>query len=264
MILMKSRRLAVALLCFLAVQASAATRECVVVRSLLTGETHISDHQECGIRSVPASTFKIANTVVGLETGVIRDIDAVVPWDGTPQPVRPWNADHDTRSAMRESVLWFYRDVARRIGEERMHAQLPRIGYPRDFRGSVDLFWLDGRMEISPIEQVSFLTRLFSGRTAADPASVATVRELILHPDGYVHGFPDLPLEWPEGSELRAKTGNARNEARDQFTSWLVGEAKCGAETLVFAARVRSDKPLERRSSVALAMKALNRRAPDC
>lgn len=234
--------------------------ECVVIRSLTTGETHISDHDECGVRTVPASTFKIANTVIALEAGVITDVDAVMPWDGTPQPVEPWNSDHNTRTAMRDSVVWFYRDVARRIGEERMHGGLQRIGYPRDFRGSVDLFWLDERMDISPIEQVTFLTKLFTGRTAADPANVLLVRELLLQPQGYVHGFPDLPLDWPPGAELRAKTGNASME--DRHTSWLVGEARCGSEVLVFAARVRDHRSLPRRSSVALAMRALNRRSP--
>lgn len=233
---------------------------CVVIRSLQTGETWVSDHDECGIRTPPASTFKIPNTLIALETGVITDVDRVVEWDGTPQPIQPWNADHSTRSAMRESVVWFYRDVARRIGKERMHAQLQRIGYPRDFEGSVDLFWLDERMHISPLEQVSFLSKLFGGRTVANPRNVAIVRDLLLHPERYVHGFSDLPLEWPAGAELRAKTGNAFRE--DRHTSWLVGEARCGDETFVFAARTRDDRNLPRRSSVELAIRTLNRMRP--
>lgn len=244
-----------------AMPTAAARTECVVIRSLTTGETWISDHEECGVRTAPASTFKIPNTLIALETGVITDVDAVVEWDGTPQPIAPWNRDHSTRTAMRDSVVWFYRDVARRIGAERMHDGLQRIGYGRDFRGQHDLFWLNGDLEISPIEQVVFLSRLFNGKSAAHPAHVATVRELILHPGGRVYGFDDLPLEWPRGAELRAKTGNAVNGERR--TSWLVGEARCAGEGFVFAARVRADEELPRRTSVSLAMRRLNRIAPD-
>ena len=247
------------LLMMVALPAVAERTECVVIRSLASGETWISDHDECGVRSVPASTFKIPNTLIALETGVITDVDAVALWDGTPQPIKPWNQDHSTRTAMRDSVVWFYRDVARRIGAERMHAGLQRVGYGRDFEGGVDFFWLDGGLSISPIEQVSFLTRLFSGKTAAHSENVAMVRELILHPGGFVYGFDDLPLEWPRGAELRAKTGNALGAIR---TSWLVGEARCGADAYVFAARVRDDEDLPRRSSVALAIRSLNRIAP--
>lgn len=241
--------------------AEAARTECVVIRSLTSGETWISDAHECAIRTSPASTFKIPNTVIALETGVITDLDTVTAWDGTPQPIAPWNQDHSTRTAMRESVVWFYRDVARRIGAERMHEGLQRIGYPRQFEGSVDMFWLDGRIRVSPIDQVKFLSTLFGGRSGARPASVSMTRELIFQPGAVMYGFPDLPLEWPAGAELRAKTGNVARD--DDRSSWLVGEARCGDEAFVFASRVRDDENLPRRTSVALAMKRLNRIAPE-
>ncbi len=47
---------------------------------------------------VPASTFKILNSLVILETGVLPDTETVVPWDGIERDVAAWNQDHSLRT----------------------------------------------------------------------------------------------------------------------------------------------------------------------
>ena len=44
-------------------------------------------------RFLPASTFKIFNSLVGLETGVIRDTATVIKWDGITREDKEWNQD---------------------------------------------------------------------------------------------------------------------------------------------------------------------------
>ena len=45
------------------------------------------------IRYTPASTFKIVNSLIGLETGVITDEKMVIKWDGIKRSNQDWNKD---------------------------------------------------------------------------------------------------------------------------------------------------------------------------
>ncbi|MGB1015227.1 MAG: penicillin-binding transpeptidase domain-containing protein, partial [Nannocystaceae bacterium] len=120
--------------------------------------------EAAGIGHLPASTFKVPNTLIGLETGVIPDVTFSLPWDGKHRSVKPWNRDHDLASAMKYSVVWFYQEVARRIGESRMQQWVDRFAYGnRNIGGGIDEFWLAGELRISAREQVDFLARLSAG-----------------------------------------------------------------------------------------------------
>src|ERR687898_3554298 len=65
------------------------------------------NESRCRRRFTPASTFKIPNSLIGLETGVVRDADFVIRWDrqrytdqGRPRiaPFIHWWQDHTLRS----------------------------------------------------------------------------------------------------------------------------------------------------------------------
>ncbi len=42
---------------------------------------------------IPASTYKIFNSLVALETGVVRDENEILKWDGVQRKVPAWNQD---------------------------------------------------------------------------------------------------------------------------------------------------------------------------
>ncbi len=92
--------------------------------------------------------------MIGLESGVIPDADYVIKWDGTTYPIAAWNQDHTLRSAIKNSVVWYFQESARRVGHEKMQQYINLVGYGnRDISGSIDSFWLDGGLRISPDEQ---------------------------------------------------------------------------------------------------------------
>src|SRR5207245_2037292 len=75
-----------------------------------------------------------------------------------------WQRDHTLASGMREGVVWMFQEVARRTGKSRMREWLERLGYGNgDMRGGIDLFWLQGALRVSAMEQVDFLRRLAEG-----------------------------------------------------------------------------------------------------
>ncbi|MGH8030732.1 MAG: penicillin-binding transpeptidase domain-containing protein, partial [Arenimonas sp.] len=108
-------------------------------------------------RFLPASTFKIANALNALESGLVRDEFQALRWDGVDRGVPAWNADASLASGMRDSTVWFYQALARGAGRPAMQVLVDRLDYGnRDVGGGLDRFWLDGELRISAAEQVVF------------------------------------------------------------------------------------------------------------
>ena len=113
-------------------------------------------------RYTPASTFKIANSLIGLETKAVKNIDEQIPYLGPENPfIASWKEDMGLRKAIAISNVPIYQELARRIGLERMKHYLKSFEYGNVNTGEIiDRFWLDGPLEISALEQVHFLKKL--------------------------------------------------------------------------------------------------------
>ncbi|MCI0570756.1 MAG: hypothetical protein L0Y66_08395 [Myxococcaceae bacterium] len=182
---------------------------------------HVVNPELAGRGYLPHSTYKIPNTLIGLETGVIPGAEFALKWDGQKRSVRVWNRDHTLPTAMRDSVVWFYQELARRIGAERMRNHVQSLGYGnQDIGAHVDTFWLEGPLRITPREQVAFLRRLQAGALPAKPAHMALVRQLIV-------------LEQKPGYTLRGKTGLGLQGG--SAVGWLVGEVEKDGAQYVYA-----------------------------
>jgi beta-lactamase class D len=169
----------------------------------------------------PASTFKIPNTLIGLETGVIPDEHFSLKWDGVHRPIDAWNQDQDLARAIRFSVVWFFQEVARRVGPERMQAWVNAFEYGnRDISGGIDQFWLRGGMRITVRGQLDFMRRLDEGQLPIHPGHAALVERLIT-------------LDARPGGVLRGKTGLGEREG--QAVGWLVGMAERDGSRFVYA-----------------------------
>jgi beta-lactamase class D len=169
----------------------------------------VTDRGWTTTRFIPASTFKIPNSLIALETAVAPDLDFTLPWDGVAR--RPeWDRDLTMREAFRVSSVPYYQEVARRIGAERMQSWVDRIGYGnRDLGGGIDRFWLDGALRITPLEQLELLRRLHERRLPLAPRTQDLVLEL-------------MELDRKDGRVLRAKTGTALREDGGAL-GWFVG-----------------------------------------
>jgi beta-lactamase class D len=169
-----------------------------------------SDVAYCQKRLTPASTFKIPNSIIGLETGGIPDAEFTIPWDGVNRSVAAWNHDHTLRTAIRDSAVWYYQELARRVGKERMLAWVQKLAYGNQQIGEVvDRFWLDGPLAITPLEQLEFLRRL---ALAQLPISERT-RGIVL----------DITRKGEiDGKPLHSKTGWAHPDQPEEI-GWFVG-----------------------------------------
>ena len=102
---------------------------------------------------LPASTFKIVNSLIGLQTGKISSDSMVIKWDGIKRRVNDWNKDLTMYEAFRVSAVNYYQEVARRIGKDTMQHWLDSLGYgTKKITTKIDSFWLDNSMKITADE----------------------------------------------------------------------------------------------------------------
>jgi beta-lactamase class D len=211
---------------------------CVVLQPL-AGTEPLRQIGDCGVRLSPASTYKIPHALIALETGVVTPV-SVEKWDGTRHQRQPkWNLNHTVISALRPSVLWFFQRVAPRIGAERAAAWLKKFQYGnQNVSGPITLYWVDGSLAISPLEQVSFLRRFYTHALPVQRPYIDRVREGLEQGRGTVEnslGIHTLAGNWTR-ARLNAKTG--ATTTADYRVSWLVGLLTVDQTDYVFASAV--------------------------
>jgi beta-lactamase class D len=194
-----------------------------------TGVEWISnDPLDAQFATLPASTFKIPNSLIGLETGAIT-AETQFKWGGKPRRFERWEKDFDLPGAFQASCLPCYQEVARRVGAQRMQYWLTQLGYGNmDMGGGLEKFWLTGKLRISPIEQLYFLYRLANGQLPFASKHQATVREIML-------------LDDQNGRRLYGKTGWSDGKTHiGWFVGWVEGN---GGPRVFFATRINALDP---------------------
>jgi beta-lactamase class D len=218
-----------------------ASHSCVVAIDANAVQRWNGSAADCATRLSPASTYKIPHALIGLETGVITET-TVEKWDGVRHAGQPkWNQDHTVLSAMRPSVLWFFQKMAPRIGAARAHEWLQRFQYGNtDTSGEITQYWVNGRLRISPDEQLAFLKRFYDGTLPVSKAHVDRLTEALEQAPGMVEnarGMTTLDAQWRPGITLNSKTG-ASTIASGESVSWLVGRLTVDQRKIVFASAV--------------------------
>jgi beta-lactamase class D len=110
---------------------------------------------------LPASTFKIVNSLIGLQTGKIVNDSMVIKWDGIDHGRAECNKDMSMYNAFRISCPPWYQELARRIGKDTMQQWIDTLTYGNKKISSIDTFWLDNSLKIKPDEQLGLMKRLY-------------------------------------------------------------------------------------------------------
>jgi beta-lactamase class D len=200
---------------------------CFLLHDMTTGRTQAWESQSWSVSTSPASTFKIPHALIGLETGVIPEADAVRPWDERKHSWAPWGREDQTlTTAIRESVVWYFQEVAAEVGRERMLAHLSQLDYgDAQVADHVTTFWLDGALTISGHDQLDFLRRFWSGALHVSKSHlhsvqailsqpVTTLRERVKNPERFA-------AAWVTKAKLAFKTGATAHGTGS--VTWLVG-----------------------------------------
>lgn len=202
--------------------------------------------KRCAKRFTPASTFKIPNSLIALETGVIMDENEILKWDGVKRDRAEWNKDQTLDSAFEFSAVWFYQEIARRVGEERMKKYVNDFAYGnRDVSGGIDQFWLRGNLRISPDEQITFLRKIHEKTLPVSERSNDILKKIML-------------MENNPNYKLFAKTGAGRNGKKR--LGWYTGFIEQNGNIYYFASNIEAENTNENflPARVEIARKILN------
>ena len=197
----------------------------------------LSDTSGVRKETLPASTFKIINLLIALETGVIGDENEIIKWTGDADTIKyGYRPDiyHDmtVREAFEVSAVWVYIELAERIGSDNYSKYLAYCNY-----GNLDLsqpgadFWNFGNFGISPVDQVKFLKNLYEGKLPFSEKNIEAVKNVMISEQNEIYN-------------LRAKTGWARDKGIN--TGWWVGYVETGKGVFFFATRLLQDRKLNR------------------
>jgi beta-lactamase class D len=196
-----------------------------VILDLNTSKRTIYGDARADERLFPCSTFKILNSIISLDTEAVKDENETIKWDGVVREYPAHNRDHNMRSAIGVSAVWFYQELAKRVGSGMMQVGVTAAEYGNmDTTHTLTDFWLgDGSLKISANEQVDFLSRMMSGKLPFSARAVAVTKDIMI-------------LEKSKKYTFGGKTGSCGG------VGWFVGfvEEPSG-DTTLFAFNIKGE-----------------------
>ena len=214
----------------------------MIIESLDGDVRHVYNESRANTRFSPASTFKLPNTLIALDRGIVDSKDSVFEWDGEDRGVAQWNRDQTLASALQVSCVWCYQEIAREVGHEHYRRVLSAIQYGNGHTGDeVDQFWLNGDLEISAQEQIAFLRDLVRDVLPFEAAHVDTLEDIMI-------------VDESDAYTLHAKSGWT---GADLAVGWYVGFVKTGNDTYLFAMNMHLDNAEAASLRKELALQAL-------
>lgn len=214
----------------------------IVVVSADGSTRYVHNDARSNTRFSPASTFKMPNTLIALDAGVVASANSTFKWDGKERGLAAWNRDQTLRSAFQVSCVWCYQEIARTVGNDRYAGALAAIDYGNQRLGDhVDQFWLNGDLQISANEQIAFLRKIFDQSLPFQRKHLDTLKAIML-------------IEQTADYALFAKTGWTGAEL---YVGWYVGYVEKSDKTWLFAMNMRMDSAEQAALRKDLTMRSL-------
>ncbi|TSA31162.1 MAG: class D beta-lactamase [Verrucomicrobiaceae bacterium] len=193
-----------------------------------SGEAERYNPDLCARRLPPCSTFKIWNTAIGLETGILTSAEQpFFKWDGEKRFIDDWNQDLTLRQAYTFSCVPAYQALARKIGPARMNGWIHKLGYGNeDTSSGNDVFWLPAPdrkpILISPDEQADLIRRLVNGDLPFSKNTLAILKDI-------------MTAKTTARGTLFGKTGTGGAGKDTPAVGWFVGYVTSDKSTVAFA-----------------------------
>lgn len=210
---------------------------CVVVLDTTSGRRlyQYGVAQACEAQLPPCETFDIANSLIGLDLGVITP-GAVVKWDGSPQPVALWRTDADLAKAFHDDIGWWFQHLAAQIGHDRYQRALGELDYGnRDISGPPTQFWMGaqagGGLTLTEGQQASFIRRFYAGDLKIQPQAIALVQ-----------GLTQQETRAGGKAVISGRVASCAATADgSQNVAWWVGRIKTAGHDLSFSASIEGE-----------------------
>jgi beta-lactamase class D len=195
--------------------------------------------ENCRVDYTAYSTFKVPLAVMAFDSGALKDENEVLKWDGKKSTRPESNHDHDAKSWMRDSIVWFSQRLTSKIGEEKLQAYLNSFNYGnKDLKAGITEAWLVAptskgpSLKITAYEQVDFMKKLWTNSLSASPRSMTLTRDIT-----YLETSPN-------GFKLSGKTGsNFYDKAHKQAFGWFIAHLEKDGLEYIVVTNFRDLKP---------------------
>ena len=201
---------------------------CILILDVASGQYYSNDFDLAKEGHLPASTFKIPNSIIGLELGLLKDENTLFKWDSLKRAAKVWEADLVLSEAFKLSCVPCYQEMARNIGVVQMNKKLAELTYGQMDVDSttIDDFWLKGSSKITAFQQIDFLWRMLHQQLKISDSTYQTMRRI-------------MEIEVTGTYKLSGKTG--WYEVNDSDHGWFVGFIEKGESTYIIATHL--DRP---------------------
>ncbi|HEU5366469.1 MAG TPA: penicillin-binding transpeptidase domain-containing protein [Hanamia sp.] len=156
------------------------------------------------LRLSPGTSFKILNTLIGVQTGKIMNENTVIKTDSAA------NKSLTLKEAFNTSSVPYFQSMARQIGKDTMKFWIDSISYGnKNISGPVDSFWLNNTLKISPDEQLGLMSKIYFEQLPFQKYAQQMVESLMLQEDNTLY-------------KLSYTTGTGIDEKNNSF-GWTLG-----------------------------------------
>lgn len=204
---------------------SAEVQGSILIYDLKDDKYYSNDFQWAKKGNLPASTFKITNSIIAIETGVVENDSTLFKWNGEERTLKNWEQDLIFKEAFHYSCVPCYQEVARKIGVKRMSEYLNKLEYGNMKVDSttIDLFWLEGESRINQFQQIDFLKRLYQSKLPISKRTEAIIKRMMVIKENNYY-------------KLYGKTGWSIRNGNNN--GWFVGYVESQNKTYFFASNV--------------------------
>lgn len=221
---------------------------CTLIADADSGKLVLQRGAACSERVTPASTFKLAISLMGYDAGVLKDAaEPALPyqagypdWGGD-----AWRRDITPTAWMRDSVFWYSQQVVKRMGQERFAQYAKSFQYGNADVSAVAVdnpgqngVWVMSSLRISPEEQLAFMRKIVRRQLPVRAHAFDMTARLS------TYGTPI------DGWAVHGKTGTGSPGSDNRYDAsraygWYVGWATKGARRLAFARLIQDEQALK-------------------
>ncbi|HVK62496.1 MAG TPA: penicillin-binding transpeptidase domain-containing protein [Bdellovibrionales bacterium] len=188
----------------------------------------IGDEATCKERNSASSTFKVPLAVMAFDSGVLKDENVVLKWDGKKDVREESNKDHNAKTWMSQSIVWFSQRITPKLGQKKLQKYLNDFDYGnKDLSAGITQAWLQSpsdksALKISAYEQTEFMKKLWTDSLPASKRAMKITRDIT---------FLEAS---PKGYSLNGKTGsNFYDKERKVRLGWFISHLQKGDEEYI-------------------------------
>ncbi|MCG1036401.1 penicillin-binding transpeptidase domain-containing protein [Polaribacter sargassicola] len=183
---------------------------------------------------LPASTFKIVNSIIALETKVVKNDSTLFRWNGEKRDFKVWEQDLILKDAFKYSCVPCYQEIAREIGVKRMNEYLKKLEY-KDMKvnsKNIDKFWLEGDSKINQFQQIEFIKHFSKSELGISKRTEDIMKKIF-----FIEKYGKYNLNGKTG--LSVRNGN--------YNGWFVGYIESKENNYFFATNIEPKSTLNKK-----------------